>query len=65
MSRICDVCGKGRQVGHKVSHANNKTKKVWEANLQKIRVITPTGQHKRMRVCTDCISAGKVQKPAY
>jgi large subunit ribosomal protein L28 len=65
MSRICDVCGKGRQVGNKVSHANNKSKKVWQANLQKIRVIMPTGEHKRMRVCTDCISAGKVQKPVY
>ena len=27
MSRICELTGKGRQVGHNVSHANNKTKK--------------------------------------
>jgi len=65
MSRMCEVCGKGRQVGNKVSHANNKSKKVWQANLQKIRVITPKGEHKRMVVCTDCISAGKVQKPVF
>ncbi|MBZ4110677.1 large ribosomal subunit protein bL28, partial [Escherichia fergusonii] len=25
MSRICELTGKGRQVGHNVSHANNKT----------------------------------------
>ncbi|MBX9815405.1 MAG: 50S ribosomal protein L28, partial [Sphingomonas sp.] len=23
MSRICELTGKGRQVGHNVSHANN------------------------------------------
>ncbi|WP_287979486.1 bL28 family ribosomal protein, partial [Sphingomonas sp.] len=27
MSRICELTGKGRQVGHNVSHANNKTKR--------------------------------------
>jgi hypothetical protein len=25
MSRICELTGKGRQIGHNVSHANNKT----------------------------------------
>ncbi|HJR83568.1 MAG TPA: L28 family ribosomal protein, partial [Sphingomicrobium sp.] len=25
MSRVCELTGKGRQVGHNVSHANNKT----------------------------------------
>ncbi|HTK70960.1 MAG TPA: L28 family ribosomal protein, partial [Croceibacterium sp.] len=28
MSRICELTGKSRQVGHNVSHANNKTKRV-------------------------------------
>lgn len=63
MSRICEVCGKGRQVGYSVSHAHNRNKKVWQANLQKIRVLTDSGQVKRMRVCTSCISSGKVRKP--
>jgi len=63
MSKICEVCGKGRQIGYSVSHANNKRKKVWEPNLQKIRVVGENGQTKRMKVCTSCISAGKGQKP--
>ena len=39
MSRICEVCGKKPTVGHNVSHANNKTKKIWYPNLQKLRCI--------------------------
>ena len=34
MSRICELTGKGRQIGHNVSHANNKTKRVYRPNLQ-------------------------------
>ena len=34
MSRICELTGKGRQVGHNVSHANNKTKRRFLPNLQ-------------------------------
>lgn len=37
MSRICQVTGKGRIVGHNVSHANNKTKRVFNPNLQEHR----------------------------
>ncbi|SMF93746.1 large subunit ribosomal protein L28 [Methylomagnum ishizawai] len=33
MSRICQVTGKGRIVGQNVSHANNKTKRVFNPNL--------------------------------
>ena len=34
MSRICELTGKGRQVGHNVSHANNKTRRRFLPNLQ-------------------------------
>jgi large subunit ribosomal protein L28 len=37
MSRICQVTGKGRIVGHNVSHANNKTKRVFNPNLHEHR----------------------------
>ena len=33
MSRICELTGKGRQVGCNVSHANNKTKRRFLPNL--------------------------------
>lgn len=34
MARVCQVTGKRPQVGHKVSHANNKTKRRFLPNLQ-------------------------------
>jgi large subunit ribosomal protein L28 len=64
MSKVCDVCGKGRQVGHNVSHANNKTPRVWLPNLQKIRVLKD-GAVKRMSVCTRCIRSGAVSKAPH
>ncbi|MDR1529563.1 MAG: 50S ribosomal protein L28 [Burkholderiales bacterium] len=38
MSRKCLVTGKGPMVGHKVSHANNKTKRRFLPNLQRRRI---------------------------
>jgi large subunit ribosomal protein L28 len=40
MSRICELTGKGRQVGHNVSHANNKTKRVFLPNLQHVTLMS-------------------------
>ncbi len=34
MSRVCQVTGKGPMSGHKVSHANNKTKRRFLPNIQ-------------------------------
>jgi large subunit ribosomal protein L28 len=42
MSRICELTGKGRQVGYNVSHANNKTKRVFLPNLQNVSLISET-----------------------
>jgi len=38
MSRRCEITGKTGQNGHKVSHANNKSNTVREANLQTRRI---------------------------
>jgi large subunit ribosomal protein L28 len=40
MSRICELSGKSRQTGHNVSHANNKTKRVFLPNLQNVTLIS-------------------------
>jgi len=40
MSRICELTGKGRMVGHNVSHANNKTKRVFLPNLQNVTLLS-------------------------
>ncbi|MCY0886923.1 MAG: 50S ribosomal protein L28 [Alicyclobacillaceae bacterium] len=61
MARRCDVCGKGPQVGHKVSHSHILTKRRWLPNIQPVRVNV-NGTVKRMRVCTSCLKAGKVTR---
>ena len=63
MSKFCHVCGKGPVTGNNVSHANNKTKRRWLPNLRRIRIVHADGSVKRERVCTRCISAGKITKP--
>jgi large subunit ribosomal protein L28 len=51
MSRICELTGKGRQVGHNVSHANNKTKRTFLPNLQDVTLMSDTlGRSVRLRV---------------
>lgn len=61
VARRCEVCNKGRQVGHKVSHSNIKTKKVWLPNIQKVRAVVD-GKPVILNVCTRCIRSGKVEK---
>ncbi len=63
MARICEVCGKHPSVGHNVSHANNKTKRRWLPNLQRVKAKVG-GTVKRLRVCTRCIRSGWVKKAA-
>jgi large subunit ribosomal protein L28 len=64
MAKKCDICGKGPLVGNNVSHANNKTKRRWLPNLQTVRVKLD-GEVKRMKVCTKCIKAGKIEKAVH
>lgn len=61
MSQRCDVCGKGPMAGHSVSHANNKTKRRWNPNLQSVRALVK-GQVRQVSVCTRCLKANKIEK---
>ena len=40
MARRCVITGKGVQVGHNVSHANNKTKRRFLPNLQTTSLLS-------------------------
>jgi large subunit ribosomal protein L28 len=53
MSRICELTGKGRLVGNNVSHANNKTKRVFLPNLQNVTLLSEgLGRSFKFRVST-------------
>lgn len=41
MSRVCELTGKKAMVGNNVSHAMNKTKRKFDANLVKKRFYIP------------------------
>jgi len=53
MARICELTGKGRQVGHNVSHANNKTKRTFLPNLQNVTLLSDAlGEGVKLKVST-------------
>jgi large subunit ribosomal protein L28 len=55
MARRCPVTGKGVQVGHNVSHANNKTKRRFLPNLQNISVLSDVLGPIRLRISAAAI----------
>jgi len=61
MARECDICGKARSVGNNVSHANNRTKRTWRPNLQRVHANVK-GTIRFILACTRCIRSGKVIK---
>ena len=63
MSKRCEICNKGPMFGNNVSHANNKTRRRFEPNLQSVSALVG-GVVRRMKVCTRCLKAGKVVKAA-
>ncbi|MBN2585384.1 50S ribosomal protein L28 [Patescibacteria group bacterium] len=58
MSKICEICGKGRQVGHNVSHSKRRTKRTWQPNTKKIKLANG----KTVTACTRCLKT--LAKPA-
>ena len=63
MARVCHTCGKGPGFGNTRSHSMIATKRRFDANLQKVRIVE-SGSRKRVNVCTRCLKANKVTKAA-
>lgn len=61
MAKVCSVCGKGPSFGHNRSHSMVATKRRFEPNLQRVRILV-NGAAKRVYVCTRCLKGGKVRK---
>jgi large subunit ribosomal protein L28 len=58
---ICEICGKRRRIGNRVSHSNIKTKHACLPNVQKVRAVVD-GTHRRIQACTRCIRSFRVEK---
>jgi len=61
MARVCETCGKKPRFGNQISHAHNISQRIWQPNLQTVRVVVK-GARKRVRICTRCIRSGAVAK---
>ncbi|MCU0874748.1 MAG: 50S ribosomal protein L28 [Pirellulaceae bacterium] len=75
MARVCEVCGKGTQVGNSVeirgkakylggvgTKKTGITRRKFKPNLQRVKISTMSGTHKSVRVCTRCLRNGAVRK---
>lgn len=63
MSYKCELCGKKSVAGGSYSHSHMKTKRVFKPNLHKQKLVLE-GQTQTAYVCSKCMKAGKVTKPA-
>ena len=61
MAANCDICGKGPEFGHSISHSHRRTKRRWNPNVQKVRALVD-GSPRRVNACTSCIKAGKITR---
>ena len=76
MARECEICGKGPVMGNMVetrgkakylggvgTKVTGIARRQFRPNLQRVRITTPNGTHKRIHVCAQCIRSGAVTKP--
>jgi large subunit ribosomal protein L28 len=63
MAKVCHSCGKKPAFGQSRSHSMVATKRRFDPNLQKVRIMVGAAP-RRVYVCTRCLKAGKVTKAA-
>lgn len=61
MASVCDICGKTPGFGNNISHSHRRTRRRFNANVQRVRVLVD-GTVKRLHVCTRCLKANKVTR---
>ena len=61
MAFKCDMCDKGRMMGHRVSHAKNRTNHAFKPNLQNKKITVGT-RTMSVKLCTNCIKLMKKDK---
>jgi large subunit ribosomal protein L28 len=54
MARKCEICGRGPQYGHNVSHSKVRTNRRFLPNLQ-TGLVSVAGKMVKARVCTRCL----------
>ena len=82
MARVCQYCGKQTQMGNSVKTRGKPkylggvgtkitgiTRRKFKPNLQRVKVVVEDGSTKSVRVCTQCLRSGvldrKVKRRAF
>ena len=60
MSKICAVSGRGPLTGNKRSHSMRATRRTWNVNLQKVRLVVD-GKPQTVRVSARALRTLKKQ----
>ncbi|WP_071442063.1 50S ribosomal protein L28 [Traorella massiliensis] len=60
MSRVCAISGKGPLTGNKRSHSLRATRRKWNVNLQKVKVVVD-GKPQKMRISARALRTLKKQ----
>ena len=63
MSKVCAVTGKKALSGNRRSHSLRATRRKWNVNLQKVRVVID-GKPQRIRVSARALKTLKAQQIA-
>ena len=76
MSRACEICGKKPTTGNTVetrgkakylggvgTKVTGISRRTFRPNLQRVRIATENGTHRRVRICTRCLRSGAITKP--
>jgi large subunit ribosomal protein L28 len=59
---MVETRGKAKYLGGVGTKITGITRRKFKPNLQQVKVVTPNGTHKNMRVCTRCLRSGAVRK---
>jgi large subunit ribosomal protein L28 len=51
----CEICGKKPSFGNNVSHAKNRTRRMWRPNVQKTTLTLDGGVAVQVKLCTKCL----------
>ena len=75
MARHCEICGRAPVLGNQVTTRGKAkylggvgtkvtgiSRRTFTPNLQRVRITTPGGTNKTIRVCTRCIRSGAITK---
>jgi large subunit ribosomal protein L28 len=62
MGNAVETRGKAKYLGGVGTKITGISRRKFKPNLQTVKVSTPTGSHRTMRVCTRCLRSGAIRK---